>query len=314
MAVYKVPQDVEADDKLIGPFSFKQFVFVLLFIGLIWLAWLMASVSPFLALIPLPFALAFLVLGLPLRKDQPTDVYVAALINFWMRPKTRLWGQEGMLEHVEITAPKKVEHYYGDGLSVGEVKSRLDTLAKTIDTRGWSSKNAAMPGGGLGYGVPASSDRLVAPSLVSNEPVVASEPVEDMLDTQNSRVAQNFAKLEAAAASHDVTAAPQAAIEQVQGADPTAPGSVFMPGQASTPTPNPDELTVADSGQPLAAPDFNPYPSSIQQHVVNPLGPDNQPSNPTPTTDIIDDSSNNNGSTGNPTDVDLNQGGEVSLH
>jgi len=27
MAVYKVPQDVEADDKFLGPLSFKQFLF-----------------------------------------------------------------------------------------------------------------------------------------------------------------------------------------------------------------------------------------------------------------------------------------------
>ena len=30
MAQYKVPQDVEADDKLIGPFSFRQFVYLLI--------------------------------------------------------------------------------------------------------------------------------------------------------------------------------------------------------------------------------------------------------------------------------------------
>lgn len=28
MASYKVPQDVEADDKLIGPFSFRQFIYL----------------------------------------------------------------------------------------------------------------------------------------------------------------------------------------------------------------------------------------------------------------------------------------------
>jgi hypothetical protein len=34
MAVHKVPQDVEADDKFLGPLSFKQFLFlaVLLFV------------------------------------------------------------------------------------------------------------------------------------------------------------------------------------------------------------------------------------------------------------------------------------------
>ena len=34
MAQYKVPQDVEADDKLIGPFSFRQFVYLLIAGGL----------------------------------------------------------------------------------------------------------------------------------------------------------------------------------------------------------------------------------------------------------------------------------------
>ena len=28
MAQYKVPQDVEAEDKLIGPFSFRQFIYL----------------------------------------------------------------------------------------------------------------------------------------------------------------------------------------------------------------------------------------------------------------------------------------------
>ncbi len=30
MATYKIPQNVEAEDKLIGPFSFKQFIFLIL--------------------------------------------------------------------------------------------------------------------------------------------------------------------------------------------------------------------------------------------------------------------------------------------
>ena len=43
MAVYKVPQDVEADDKLLGPFSFKQFVFLIVAVGMIALAWAQGS-------------------------------------------------------------------------------------------------------------------------------------------------------------------------------------------------------------------------------------------------------------------------------
>ena len=35
MAQYKVPQDVEAEDKLLGPFTFRQFVYLMIIGGLI---------------------------------------------------------------------------------------------------------------------------------------------------------------------------------------------------------------------------------------------------------------------------------------
>ena len=42
MAVYKVPQDVEAEDKLLGPFSFRQFIYLIvaalaIFIAMAWI-------------------------------------------------------------------------------------------------------------------------------------------------------------------------------------------------------------------------------------------------------------------------------------
>ena len=64
MAQYKVPQDVEADDKLIGPFSFRQFVYLLIAAGLIALAVGLFQLFPLLAIIPLPPVLLFLALAL----------------------------------------------------------------------------------------------------------------------------------------------------------------------------------------------------------------------------------------------------------
>jgi len=43
MATYKVPQDVEADDKLIGPFSFRQFIYLIIVAGFILIAWGLAQ-------------------------------------------------------------------------------------------------------------------------------------------------------------------------------------------------------------------------------------------------------------------------------
>ena len=87
MAVYKVPQNVEAEDKLLGPFSFRQFIYLVISVVGIAVAWVMFSVFPPLVVIPLPFIIIFGVLALPLKKDQPMEVYLAAMVSFFFKPK-----------------------------------------------------------------------------------------------------------------------------------------------------------------------------------------------------------------------------------
>ena len=59
MAVYKVPQDVEAEDKLLGPFSFKQFIFLIIAIMGIGMAYALSQIVLPLALLPLPITIFF---------------------------------------------------------------------------------------------------------------------------------------------------------------------------------------------------------------------------------------------------------------
>ena len=82
MAQYKVPQNVEADDKLLGPFTFRQFVYLLIAGGLVALAIGLFQIFPFLAIVPIPFIIFFVVLALPLKKDQPMETYLAALVSY----------------------------------------------------------------------------------------------------------------------------------------------------------------------------------------------------------------------------------------
>ena len=44
MAVYKVPQDVEAEDKLLGPFSMRQFIYLIIAAMGIAIGWALAQV------------------------------------------------------------------------------------------------------------------------------------------------------------------------------------------------------------------------------------------------------------------------------
>jgi hypothetical protein len=252
MAVYKVPQDVEADDKLIGPFSFRQFVFFLVMVGFLYISYLLFTISPLMFFIPIPLIIFFAALAFPWRKDQPTEVYLTALIHFWIKPRKRIWNQEGHVEHVIITAPKKVDHQYTDGLTRYEVQSRLHNLASTLDSRGWAAKNVSaqdIPSvvspqqqGGFDQ-----SDRLAMPKVANpiQDQTVIVLPQEDVMDEVNNPVAQNFENLVNKASDQRR----QELMEQMRAA-------------ASAP--------VSPAEEPTPDVNFNPYPS-MQQNVVKPF-------------------------------------------
>lgn len=136
MARYKVPQDVEADDKLLGPFSFRQCVYILIAGILIAMAVGLFQIFPALVIIPLPPALFLLILALPLKKDQPMETYVAALISYWIKPRKRVWTPGQRNSTIEISAPKIVEAPRTRNLTSDEATHRLSFLASIVDTEG----------------------------------------------------------------------------------------------------------------------------------------------------------------------------------
>ena len=88
MAVYKVIQDVEAEDKILGPLSLKQLIFAAIAAGSIFIAFrIVVATGVIYTAIPfLPFILVFGVLAAPLGRDQPTEMWLAAQIRFYTKP------------------------------------------------------------------------------------------------------------------------------------------------------------------------------------------------------------------------------------
>lgn len=196
MATYKVLQDIEAEDKLVGPLSLRQFIYfcaaaLCLYLSVIFVTkhvlFLLAFTLP-----PMLFCGFF---AFPWTKEQPTEVWALARIRFLLKPRRRIWNQSGVKELVTITAPKKIEKVYTNGLSQAEVRSRLNALASTIDSRGWAIKNVNVNLSVQNPSLPtiAPSDRLVdssaMPQAVSDIDITASD---DMLDVTNNPVAQQF--------------------------------------------------------------------------------------------------------------------------
>ncbi len=262
MAVYKVPQDVEAEDKLIGPFSFRQFVYLIIALVAIALAWGLSQLFIPLALIPLPVIIFFGALALPLRKDQPMEIYLAAVVSFYLKPRKRLWLPDGIQSLVEITAPKMIEIQRAKDLTQTEAERRLSYLADIVDTGGWAVR-------GVNTAPPASS--------MQADVFFDAQQAEDVLDTQsgvaqslNTMITQSDAKRRE---------------EMVQRMRQTPPETVTPP-----PLPNP-YASLTPAPQTVQDPHltYNPYPASIHQAVVTPLGeqpvvqqPPTPPAQPTP--------------------------------
>jgi len=278
MAVYKVPQDVEAEDKLVGPFTFRQFIFLIVATISAFLTFQLFKINPLLTLITLPPLIVFGTLGVYRRPDQPAELYLLALLRFFLKPHRRIWDQEGIIETVKITAPKRAIHQYTDGLSQVEVKSRLDNLSRLMDSRGWSTKNVDLTTP-LGADPLAQSDRLIMPT----QPTEPSDlhAADDILDVYNNPTARDVqAKMQSTQ-----QAARDEAVEHMREAQAN-PTPVVTPQTAPAQTPPPASTGDNNNVQ------FNPYPTEIHQRVVSPISsgqrnkarqPDQSPASPPPT-------------------------------
>ena len=83
MATYKVIQDIEAEDKLLGPLTLKQFVYAGVTAICLYASFLaLTKHVTFLLAIFLPPGLLTGFLAFPWKRDQPTEVWAVAKIRF----------------------------------------------------------------------------------------------------------------------------------------------------------------------------------------------------------------------------------------
>jgi hypothetical protein len=239
MAVYKVIQDIEAEDKLVGFLTLKTFIYALIAAALAYInvRLLIASeIGPLRFIFVLIFAMPMFVFGIlaaPLGRDQPTEVWILSHIKFYLNPRKRVWDQSGAQNLVTVTVPKKFVRDYTKGLSQRDVISRLKALATTLDSRGWAVKNVAVDlSANPSYlDVEAvDSDRLVKASSVVQTQQVDVHAADDIMDENNNPTAQHFESLMKQAAEqrkHKVSEKLSKALHDV-GKKPEIDDSMFL--------------------------------------------------------------------------------------
>jgi hypothetical protein len=188
MGQYKVPQDVEAEDKLIGPLTLRQFIYIV--VALAWggLMWRIFNFNVALMIIAIiPVSGFFILLGVGRRQEQSFENYFVALMRFLFVPRIRVWDKDishEMIVKAEETKPEVI-------IEKNVNKGSLQQLALIMDTYGYkkdptiqlqdSSNQATI------YG-----QRILDPSQIAGN--IVEQPItqrvtaqDDMLDTTSAR-------------------------------------------------------------------------------------------------------------------------------
>ena len=283
MATYKVPQNVEADDKLLGPFSFRQFIYLMVAAGAIFVAWLLSRIFILLAFIPTPVIFFFAILALPIKKDQPMETYLAALVAFYIKPRKRLWTPGQRESTILITAPKQAEPKRTRDISEEEAVNRLSFLSNLVDTEGYAIKSSSAP--------------------IREEYLAEANAATDILDNSVSSNINQIINKEQSTRHNELLNQMRTAIERAdsfaglyqQQANQTA--TVTSPVLPSNqPTQNPTVVPSSPIPQPVIKPPVLPTVSTLptQPNVpTNPSKASSTSSIPTPPTPAMIDLANN---------------------
>ena len=239
MAEHKVPQNVEAEDKLLGPFSFRQFLYLLVALGAGTLAYFLGTMAIPLAFIPAPVVVLFMVLALPLRKDQPMETYLGAMIHFYFSPNRRIWDSDGQDLLVEITNPRTDDGPQTKDIGGAEAAQRLSFLTEVTDTRGWSTRGVLGVPNNTNLTDDLASAAMEVPDMLGDDTNVGRD-IEGKLATEaQKRRDEIMAKI-----SSNTTAQPA-----MQPA-PASPQSFVHATPAAAPQPSPAAPVVSTLFQP----------------------------------------------------------------
>lgn len=189
MGSYKLIQDIEAEDHILGPLTLKQFIFFLIFAFCMYFIFLGASKKIWILLpVFIPPALLTGFFAFPFGRDQPTEVWAMAKIRYLFKPRKRIWDQNGMKDLVTINAPQKVEKHLTKEISQTEVQSRLKALANTLDSRGWAVKHAE-PNQNL------QSGRLLEVETSTDYADLVENTAADIFDENDGPLANHFGQM-----------------------------------------------------------------------------------------------------------------------
>ncbi len=90
---YKVPQNIDQEDKILGPLTFVQFIYVLVGGAVVLILFTILRFSIFFFLLALPIIILTAAMALIKVQDQPFSHFLLYFIVYLRQPKRRIWHE-----------------------------------------------------------------------------------------------------------------------------------------------------------------------------------------------------------------------------
>lgn len=134
---YKVPQNVDIEDKVIAGLTLRQFMFLMVAGGIVLiLRYVFVGAIDFLFL---PVAIIIGGFGVALAfvkiNDRPFEIFLVSAAKSLLTPNRRVWSKDMDVEPPHPETAKKIEEV-AKKKSLGEIKSSLEKLATVVDSGG----------------------------------------------------------------------------------------------------------------------------------------------------------------------------------
>lgn len=128
MQQFQIPQFIDYEDKVIGPLTIKQFLWLLAGGAIVFTLWVSFPLILFIIL-GIPIAILFLALAFYKINGRPFIIFITSSINYFIHPKMLLWKGESKEKKPVFAEEKEIEEEKIEKIS----KSALEKLAAKLD-------------------------------------------------------------------------------------------------------------------------------------------------------------------------------------
>ncbi len=136
---FEVPQFIEIEDKIFGPFTWRQFLYLS---GGGGAAVVLFLVTPFIVfiLIGLPIGLLAAALAFYPINNRPFSYFIEAIYNYFRRHRLYLWQQKREIVHKQSFVPTTTIANPIIAHPVGAAKKDITSLARRLELQALQKK------------------------------------------------------------------------------------------------------------------------------------------------------------------------------